>query len=475
MSGLNHHQPISLIIEDIQDLHHASRTGNSWQGLYHSKSPVFSLTIPSPSLFTTLNDARPDHFPTVAECAVHLELLQVFYTLRSNIIFSRALDKTFGTEAKPRTVYRKTWKSRERKYVHEPVKLGDTTWDSRRQEKWTTFLDYAAARFVTWARKTNEFLRTWYIEESVDASGKKQELTLQHTPPLDILMVWHALLLNPTTYRSYCKKNNLESLLKVPFPWARIHEAINTSIWAYEPPASSENWIKKQVKIQPDLYKFFVKLSEPAAVKEFSLTDHVKLPIAQTPTAHTLPIQPTQKPQNKFLIDNVQRQAKFVDKMYAHLWISSPSAQGTITRAVERYENFLQLFKLYPGKMLVPTLDVDIVWHTHQLSAVEYGQSMHSRCGRFIDHDDKIAQNSLNDGMAETTELYRVRFGGTYSVCLCWDCEALLDALEACDEDEGLESVTAGELAVKVKGLIEKYKIAEEQRRRWFNNIVRRP
>lgn len=180
-----------------------------------------------------------------------------------------------------------------------------------------------------------------------------------------------------------------------------------------------------------------------------------------------LPIQPPKNQKNGPLIRNVERQAKFVDKMHAHLWICSPSTRGTITRAVERYENFVELFSLYPGKMLVPTLDVDIVWHTHQLSAAEYTKSMRSRCGRFIDHDDKIAQHSLDDGMAETKELYRVRFGGTYDVCLCWECEAMLDKLEACEDDE-LDGLTANDLAARVKKDVDYYKSVENMRRRAF-------
>jgi hypothetical protein len=143
----------------------------------------------------------------------------------------------------------------------------------------------------------------------------------------------------------------------------------------------------------------------------------------------------------KQLVDNVERQRVFVQKMNAHLWIRSPALQGTLRRAVERYDKYLQLFRLYPGKMLVPTLDIDLVWHTSQLSPAAYNASMEERCGRFINHDDKIAKYKLATGNDETQALYRIRFGLEYSVCLCWECQAVMSAVEDSDRVGNLEEM----------------------------------
>ncbi|KAL4933249.1 uncharacterized protein BDV17DRAFT_286926 [Aspergillus undulatus] len=72
------------------------------------------------------------------------------------------------------------------------------------------------------------------------------------------------------------------------------------------------------------------------------------------------------------LVENVERQGVFVDKVHAHRWIRSPAVDGTLRRAVDRYDKFLHLFRLYPGQFLVLTLDVDLVWHTHRCSAAKY-------------------------------------------------------------------------------------------------------
>jgi hypothetical protein len=170
------------------------------------------------------------------------------------------------------------------------------------------------------------------------------------------------------------------------------------------------------------------------------------------------------------LVDNVERQRVFVKKMNAHLWIRSPGLQGTLQRAVERYENYLELFRLYPGKMLVPTLDIDLVWHTSQLSPAAYETSMKTRCGRFINHDDKIAKHKLTTGNDETESIYRTRFGLEYSVCLCWECQAIMSAVEDSDRDGSLEesqsSTFVDELAGKLLADVEYYRAVESARRR---------
>ncbi len=78
--------------------------------------------------------------------------------------------------------------------------------------------------------------------------------------------------------------------------------------------------------------------------------------------------------------------------------------------------------------MLVPTLDIDVVWHFYQCSARMYADSVKRLTGVFINHDDKLGRPVLDGGMEETKGLYFVRFGEQYERCLCWDCEATASA-----------------------------------------------
>jgi hypothetical protein len=111
--------------------------------------------------------------------------------------------------------------------------------------------------------------------------------------------------------------------------------------------------------------------------------------------------------------------------MNHHLWIRSPACEYTLEQACDRYNNFLKLFQFYPNQILVPTLDIDIAWHTHQLSAINYRKATEKICGRFIDHDDKLGQGTLDTGWDTTKKLYKERFGKEYDKCLCWDDQTL--------------------------------------------------
>lgn len=188
------------------------------------------------------------------------------------------------------------------------------------------------------------------------------------------------------------------------------------------------------------------------------------------------------------LFSAVQRQTSFIDKMNTHLWIRSPSVEGTLGRAITRYEKFLTLLKFHGGvnRPIVPTLDIDLVWHTHQCSSgLGYVRDMKNRVGRFINHDDSIPRegpSGLDDGFKRTRSLWRMRFGEEYKGCRCWDCEGLLDELELEAEnsrvgvsagagdggvgEEGLADVNMDAMAKKVHDRVMYYRFVEFSRRK---------
>jgi hypothetical protein len=171
---------------------------------------------------------------------------------------------------------------------------------------------------------------------------------------------------------------------------------------------------------------------------------------------------------NEALVNNVERQVVFVDKMHGHRWIRSPAVHGTLRRAVDRYDKFLHLFRLYPNTFLVPTLDVDLVWHTHQCSAENYRAFVTERVGKFINHDDKIGRGTLDNGFTSAEEWYRLTYGEQYQVCLCWSCEAILSAVEKLDDDVlAAEDATASlhDLSVRIEREVNYYREVETARR----------
>jgi hypothetical protein len=294
-------------------------------------------------------------------------------------------------------------------------------------------------------------------------------------------MVWHAFLLNPHDYAEARQRLNLASVWVLPFPWQDVHAAINSKNWIYTLPRTSALWTKDHANIEPDVFRYLREAGKTSNSVSTALARYGEQNAKITSLVESLNSQnltdsdaaflallrqtELDKEVNKPLVENVQRQTSFVDKMHAQLWIRSPAVEGTLRRAGDRYENFLRLFRLYPGTMLVPTLDVDLVWHTHQCSAQDYAASVKRRTGRFINHDDKLGRGALHGGMEETKKLFFLRFGEEYERCLCWDCEAMLSVIEEADDGLGSEQKDVSTVVDKVRRDVKYYRYVEISRR----------
>jgi len=215
-----------FVASHVRSLHQASKGNLSLLGgssrASRPKKPDRPLGTSLTALFESLtvsshqSNTRKSN-PTPAECATHLELLEVFLQLRLKILQSTDLDTAFGLKENRKTVYRKqvSYQYGRRKYTNKPVQLRDTTWQTRRREKWPYYLSIAVERFRVWAAKTEETLAS---SQAPDALA----LPIECLPPVDILMVWHAFLLNPQDFATHCQNEKLLHLRQVPFPWSDI-------------------------------------------------------------------------------------------------------------------------------------------------------------------------------------------------------------------------------------------------------------
>ncbi|KAK4462347.1 glycine-rich domain-containing protein 1 [Cladorrhinum samala] len=121
----------------------------------------------------------------------------------------------------------------------------------------------------------------------------------------------------------------------------------------------------------------------------------------------------------------VMRQGVFVEKMFKLDWLHSPSARDTMARLIVKYERFIEIMAANPKKIAVPTLDVDLAWHTHQLSPSSYYAYSLDKTEKFVDHDDKIDETTLSTQFEWTSKQYQSRYGEVYSECTCWYCESI--------------------------------------------------
>lgn len=85
--------------------------------------------------------------------------------------------------------------------------------------------------------------------------------------------------------------------------------------------------------------------------------------------------------------------------------------QQQVSGAIRRYKMFLFVSYLYPEIPLIPTPEIDCLWHCHILHTRKYRQDCEMLFGYFIDHEPssellgEVNQQTLDDAFAQTQTL----------------------------------------------------------------------
>lgn len=119
------------------------------------------------------------------------------------------------------------------------------------------------------------------------------------------------------------------------------------------------------------------------------------------------------------LLGSTQRQATF-------LWQVSGERfddDSFLADGVANYYNFLKLTQRARSLkvILVPTYQIDLMWHTHILTSIEkYNQDCEKIMGSTFHHDDSLTDRSegsvLNTSFSKTKELWRTAYGTEYII-----------------------------------------------------------
>ncbi|KAG7447815.1 uncharacterized protein BT62DRAFT_823263, partial [Guyanagaster necrorhizus] len=380
--------------------------------------------------------------------------------------------------------------------------------------KWSWFVGLAVERFERWCKALT-------AQDELDFAD-------QQLPPVDVIMVWHAYLLNPARYSEDSLRNKHIKILASMGNWFRDLE--RTCYTIYWPPSDArvQNWLQKthlpydpfesvmilterEIICPKCLKKVDVRLVNPTGSgylqHEFTTTcpgcrlkitkeklsfhklvkDLVGSSDVLAGTLHTpynidnskrakaiksriLEMRPPafrkgdakteqewavdiqekmnysmQKIQSVMgqrmrvyggqlyvydkifsldLVGAVLRQGSFVNKMHKLGWtnpdfFSSSEDEAALKHCIARYHAFLDLMSSSPAGFFVPTLDIDLVWHTHQLMARKYSRHCLKYVGRFVDHDDKVAENRLANAFDITCRAWKDRFRIAYTYCGC--------------------------------------------------------
>jgi hypothetical protein len=386
--------------------------------------------------------------------------------------------------------------------------------ESDSEKRWVWFVNLAVERFERWC-----------------LSIKQSDTVEQRLPPIDVTMVWHAYLLNPSWYaEDTARISKLKPLAHFTdyFPNLLANPDLLTtdtpqyervSAWErrtklpYDPFASAADLTHKSLEcpycyrtllspfLQPNgkgyaqsnfsvececaqtitkellgLYKFAKNIIEPTApdtylagtlhtprstydtwrgdtIKKRVLSSYVVFqtneasdPVRQilsnvqydTMRMRTV-LKKHLKPRllNKTmgaytddrvfsldLVGAVLRQASFVKKMVNLGWtepgyFADEVDKVALQHCVARYHAFLNIMAESPASFFVPTLDIDLGWHTHQLMASRYQNDCLSLVGRYVNHDDKVEEGQLATSFDLTCRAWNDRYHVPYMHCGC--------------------------------------------------------
>ncbi|KAF4574354.1 hypothetical protein EYR40_005929 [Pleurotus pulmonarius] len=215
------------------------------------------------------------------------------------------------------------------------------------------FLRNAVVRFRTWVAKLS----------SGPSKAHGSAVNVLEIPPLDVLMVWHAYMLSPVTYeKDSSASTGLQALTHMPLE--KIAALVDKTSYDFVPTmAQSEAWV--------------------------GLTD---MPFDYTALQH-YDFDAMEQIESIDLVQAVMRQSSSIGPMINEASVYEENGLSW-SQTINRYVRFMCL----PLEAPVPPVDVDIIWHTHQLKGTQYREDCIKYFGRVINHDDSKPADVVRKG-----------------------------------------------------------------------------
>eukprot|EP01114_Cavostelium_apophysatum_P003227 TRINITY_DN1300_c0_g1_i2.p1 TRINITY_DN1300_c0_g1~~TRINITY_DN1300_c0_g1_i2.p1 ORF type:complete len:599 (-),score=134.76 TRINITY_DN1300_c0_g1_i2:43-1839(-) len=111
------------------------------------------------------------------------------------------------------------------------------------------------------------------------------------------------------------------------------------------------------------------------------------------------------------LIPSATSQCCFINKFSEE----SLRCDGFLLRGEANYLRFFQLMNVKDNEsMLVPTVHIDLFWHTHMRSPIAYVRDCNANLGRLLDHDDSVSDEVLGEHLEYTKSLWATAFEESY-------------------------------------------------------------
>ena len=111
----------------------------------------------------------------------------------------------------------------------------------------------------------------------------------------------------------------------------------------------------------------------------------------------------------------VLSQRDFIDKYRNHRLHSSDPKELTRPYFQDLVQDFVSFMKLANSNdMIVPTFDIDLIWHTIMRNPLAYEKLSIALCGSIVDHQDAIDPGTLSDAYQKTAERWQEVYQSEY-------------------------------------------------------------
>ena len=182
-----------------------------------------------------LSDGPSSETPTVDETIAHLKTLECFSRLRQSVA---STDGLFGID-------NATVVDIARSSSLSNGEGADELLPKLAEKRWAVYVSRAVDRFHAWIKYAvpdtgrQSMVRiegdgtTGLLTDPEYVKNPMRPIGTANMPPVDVLMIWHAYMLNPRAYLEDCIRLGRMSLWHTRFPWNAIAQCIDSSTFAF--------------------------------------------------------------------------------------------------------------------------------------------------------------------------------------------------------------------------------------------------
>ncbi|OAR01492.1 hypothetical protein LLEC1_03093 [Akanthomyces lecanii] len=337
--------------------------------------------IPDPNVFSNAGTPRlgDTNVPDASHAAVHLALLECFRGLKLN---ATALD--VPVELPPQ-------------YAEKPnLASAADPGSSTQNERWDLLLKLAVTRFGVWWSQIHLVLTHAAAYANHGGSTRQVQLTESYLPPLDVLLVWYAFMLDSSSYAAACRarESDVPGLANLCFPWKAIWTVVDMDTMVYTLPKGAQTLFHTLSGQSADILTY---LNDPPAYTE-----------------EPLPLLPVD------MVAEVKKHEPFLDEAHNLLWIRSPALQGSLKRASADFKGVKAQLTCATNADSAAELSfgVRLFWRTFRLFPFVY-QAL-ARNGGVPDYHENKPPSAHGKTPGEAP---------SPSHCTCWTCERIRDYL----------------------------------------------